>query len=89
MKKIIEFLKSLFKKEQVSTPATYAEVKKEAKEQAEKIVAALDEVKAKETVRKKNVATSPAALGGGMKPLEEAPVAPKKKKRYYKPKPKA
>lgn len=82
MKKLIAFFKGLFVKSE-KTSKTYAEVKKEAKEQAEKIVAALDEVKTKETTPKKKVATNPAAIGG----TTEA--APKKKKRYYKPKNKA
>lgn len=80
MKKIIAFIKQVFG----VTKALSTTDKKEVEQIATNVVKALDEVKKK--TEKKNVATSPAAVGGGLKPLEEAPKAPKKKKKYYKPK---
>lgn len=79
MKKILEFLKSLFKKEQVVAQATYAELKKELK--------AVQEAQASAPV----VEEAPKPVAKKLAPKVEVATeaAPKKKKRYYKPKPKA
>ena len=79
MKKIIEFLKSLFKKEQASAPATYADLKKELK--------AAQEAQASAPVVEE--APKPAVKKLAPKSEVATETAPKKKKRYYKPKPKA
>lgn len=76
MKKIIDLIKKVLGLAKTVTP----EQKQEIQEIATNVIVALEEVKEKKVARK-NVATSPAAIVGNE--------APKKKKRYYKPKNKA
>lgn len=56
------------------------EQKKEAETIVKDVIKAVEEVKTKQ---------APVALKGNLVPLESAPAAPKKKKKYYKPKAKS
>lgn len=82
MKKIIAIINkivAIVKKAIGLVETVTPEQKKEAQAIAEDVIKALEEVKAKE----------PVAPKGNLVPLESAPAAPKKKKKYYKPKAKS
>ena len=76
VKSIVAIVKKALGLVQTITP----EQKKEAEAIASDVIKALDEVKAKREA---------VAPKGNLVPLESAPVAPKKKKKYYKPKAKS
>lgn len=82
MKKIIAIIKkvvAIVKKALGLVKTITPEQKKEAQAIVADVVKAVEEVKAKE----------PIAPKGNLVPLESAPAAPKKKKKYYKPKAKS
>lgn len=82
MKKIIAIIKkvvAIVRKALGLVKTITPEQKKEAQAIVADVVKAVEEVKAKE----------PIAPKGNLVPLESAPAAPKKKKKYYKPKAKS